>query len=131
MTSAEFKFLRKQMGLTQKELASLLSVNEQTVANYEKNRRIPPQSENSMKISFLIWMAPPDVRVDTLRQITKCFQAPASASINVLRKMRASEIVVTPCEPCAAAAAHPSIVKEWSMRGILAQAPGLVPEYAN
>jgi transcriptional regulator with XRE-family HTH domain len=39
MTSAEFRFLRKQMGLTQKELGERLGVEDQTIANYEKEKQ--------------------------------------------------------------------------------------------
>ena len=39
LTGPEFRFLRKQMGAKQKELAEELDVDEQTVANYEKTRK--------------------------------------------------------------------------------------------
>jgi transcriptional regulator with XRE-family HTH domain len=35
MCGPEFRFLRKQMGLTQTELAELFDVSDQTIANYE------------------------------------------------------------------------------------------------
>jgi DNA-binding transcriptional regulator YiaG len=36
MTGAEFRFLRKQLGLTQAQLGKRLRVSDQTIANYEK-----------------------------------------------------------------------------------------------
>jgi DNA-binding transcriptional regulator YiaG len=38
MTGAEFRFLRKQMELTQDELARVMKTTDQTVANYEKGK---------------------------------------------------------------------------------------------
>lgn len=38
LSGAEFRFLRKRMELSQPNLAKLLLVNEQTVANYEKSK---------------------------------------------------------------------------------------------
>lgn len=74
LTSAEFRFLRKQMGLRQKELASKLGVNEQTVANYEKNKRIPASSENWMRMIFLLSITPGDVHAELLKRVSEEFK---------------------------------------------------------
>ena len=46
MAGAEFRFLRKQMGLTRQALATLMHTTHQTVASYESNKTKPgPSSE--------------------------------------------------------------------------------------
>lgn len=69
LTGAEFKFLRKQMKLTQKDLAEKFGTDVQTVANYEKGKKIPPISEQLMRITFALWIIPPDARVGILKRI--------------------------------------------------------------
>jgi len=41
LTGSEFRFLRKQVGLSQAKLAALLGNNEQAIALWEKNSKIP------------------------------------------------------------------------------------------
>jgi hypothetical protein len=74
MTSAEFRFLRKQMGLTQKELGERLGVEDQTIANYEKEKTIPLNSDKHMRLVFLLWMAPPSARAEILQGFADAFQ---------------------------------------------------------
>lgn len=71
MTGAEFRFLRKQMGFTQKELAAEIGVNEQTVANYEKNRPVPPRSECDIRLVFLLWVTPPEARAEIIKTLAE------------------------------------------------------------
>ncbi len=61
MTSEELKYKRKQLGLTQGDLARLLGVSKNTVFNWEKGKRIPDSktdilervlSKNERTISF-------------------------------------------------------------------------------
>ncbi len=75
LTGAEFRFLRKQMKITQKVLAKELGVNEQTVANYEKDKPIPTTSENLMRMIFLLWIAPEDARADLVKRIAERIKA--------------------------------------------------------
>lgn len=42
MTGAEFRFLRKELDLSQKRLAELMGVEDQTVANWEKRAPVGP-----------------------------------------------------------------------------------------
>jgi DNA-binding transcriptional regulator YiaG len=71
LSGAEFRFLRKQMKYTQKELAKDLGVNEQTVANYEKERKIPPPSDRLIRMSFMVWLTPEDARADLIKRIAE------------------------------------------------------------
>lgn len=59
---AEFRYLRKQMELTQAELADLMRVEPQTVANYEKGRGIPGLSDEFMRITYWTHLLPEDAR---------------------------------------------------------------------
>jgi putative transcriptional regulator len=70
MTGAEFRFLRKQMKLTQKEVAERFrGADVQTIANYEKGRKIPPASEQLIRMIFALWLTPPDTQAAVLKQI--------------------------------------------------------------
>lgn len=70
LTGPEFRFLRKQMQMTQKELSQLLSVDAQTVANYEKGHTIPGTSDQLMRIVFALWIMPPEAKVQALKELT-------------------------------------------------------------
>lgn len=74
LTAQEFRFLRKQMGLKQRELAEALGVDEQTVANYEKKQKIPFRSERLMRLTFLLWLTPKDARADLLKRLNDGFK---------------------------------------------------------
>lgn len=69
LTGAEFRFLRKQMKLKQKELAHGWGMDEQTVANYEKGKTIPTASDHLMRLEFALWMMPPDTRAEVLKEL--------------------------------------------------------------
>lgn len=53
LSGAEFRFLRKRMELSQPELAELLQVNEQTVANYEKLKTHAGPADTALRYLFL------------------------------------------------------------------------------
>lgn len=99
LTGAEFKFLRKQMKMKQKELADDWGVSEQTIANYEKEKRIPPTSDRLMRITFLVWITPEDMRAEFVKRITERIQA--------RQKPKAAPISALPSGYC------PEIVKQW------------------
>lgn len=54
MTGQQFRFLRKQMGMTQEDLAPLFGVDVQTIANWEKRQEdaIPRTSSLSMRYVY-------------------------------------------------------------------------------
>lgn len=66
----EFRFLRKNMDLTQHDLAERLRVDVQTVARYEKDQSaIPGSTDMVLRIMFALFIAPPDQRDDLLDEI--------------------------------------------------------------
>lgn len=67
LTGAEFRFLRKRMELSQSELAKLLLVNEQTVANYEKGKTDPGPADTAVRLLFLAHTADDDNIAQGLR----------------------------------------------------------------
>lgn len=71
LRGAEFRFLRKQMGYKQRQLAEDLGVDEQTIANYEKNKKIPPTSDKLMRMTFLLWLTPEDARAEFLKRLNE------------------------------------------------------------
>ena len=83
LTGVEFRFLRKLMGFKQKDLAHELGLNEQTVANYEKNKRIPVSSDRAMRTIFLLWITPDGARAEVIKRlngVVKAHRAKASSS---------------------------------------------------
>jgi len=54
----EFRFLRKLMGQTQSEVARIMKVDVQTIANYEKKGNIPGPSQQLMRILVLFNILP-------------------------------------------------------------------------
>jgi transcriptional regulator with XRE-family HTH domain len=74
MTGKEIRFLRKQMGLTQDQLAAHLGVNVQSVANYEKGRTLPPTSDRLIRFVFALWTVPPDARASVLQDLAAAIQ---------------------------------------------------------
>lgn len=75
LTPREFRFLRKNMDLTQEDLAKRLKVDVQTVARYEKDQTaIPWPTDMLLRIMFALHIVPPDRRaefVDEIRAIIK------------------------------------------------------------
>jgi transcriptional regulator with XRE-family HTH domain len=69
LTGTDFRFLRKQMGFTQEELTKSFGVDVQTIANYEKGKKIPGPSQNLMRHIFAIWIMPPEARVHALKEL--------------------------------------------------------------
>jgi DNA-binding transcriptional regulator YiaG len=71
VTGAEFRFLRKQMGLTQRELARLMSVTDQTVANYEKGKTTDlGPADPLIRLIYLVHVLPDETRAGLLKAAT-------------------------------------------------------------
>jgi transcriptional regulator with XRE-family HTH domain len=68
MSGAEFRFLRKQMGLTQAELAKDLGISDQTIANYEKSNPLGP-ADAFMRASYLLSVVPAETRVEAVKPV--------------------------------------------------------------
>jgi putative transcriptional regulator len=72
MSGPEFRFLRKQMELTQAELAQMMRTTDQTVANYEKGKtaELGP-ADPFMRVTYLLHIVPEDTRAELLKQLTE------------------------------------------------------------
>lgn len=53
LTGTEFRFLRKEMGMSQNGLGKTLGVDEQTLAKWEKTGRVPKTADRFMRLFFL------------------------------------------------------------------------------
>lgn len=53
MNGLEFKYIRKKLKVTQKELAKQLFVTPRTIIKYEKNENIVPYSNEQLLLSIL------------------------------------------------------------------------------
>jgi putative transcriptional regulator len=72
MTGPEFRFLRKQMELTQAELATMMRTSDQTIANYEKGKtsELGP-ADPFMRITYLLHIVPEETRAEVLKAVTE------------------------------------------------------------
>jgi len=72
LTGDEMRFLRKQIGMTQVELAKLLRVTSQTVANYEKGKTEKGPADMAMRMIYLAnTVEDEDVADDCMRIASK------------------------------------------------------------
>jgi transcriptional regulator with XRE-family HTH domain len=72
LSPKEMRFLRKQMELTQAELARYLGVTSQTVARYEKGEtEIPGPVDRLVRLAFALHVSPADRRAKLLEEIIK------------------------------------------------------------
>lgn len=67
----EFRFLRKQMQLSQSELASHLGVTDQTIANYEKGKSGLGPADPFMRTFYLLHILPEQTRVEVIKKMIK------------------------------------------------------------
>jgi transcriptional regulator with XRE-family HTH domain len=72
LSAREFRFLRKQMGFTQEQLASRLRVDAQTVARYEKDQTaIPGATDAVLRFLFAMFLIPAERRMEVLTEIAE------------------------------------------------------------
>jgi transcriptional regulator with XRE-family HTH domain len=71
MSGPEFRFLRKQMKLTQQDLAMRMKISNQTIANYEKENTALGPAEPLMRLIYLLHVMPNEWRVSLLKKITE------------------------------------------------------------
>jgi DNA-binding transcriptional regulator YiaG len=72
MTGAEFRFLRKQMGLTQVELATAMRTSDQTIANYEKGKTADlGPADPYMRLTYLLHVIPEETRAEVLKTLAE------------------------------------------------------------
>ena len=67
MTGPELRFLRKQMELTQGQLGAMLSVTDQTIANYEKGNTCVGPADLAVRFLYLLHVLPPESRTALLK----------------------------------------------------------------
>jgi DNA-binding transcriptional regulator YiaG len=71
MSGAEFRFLRKQLGLTQAELAARMHVTDQTIANYEKEKSSLGPADPFIRALYLVHILPNRTRVEVLKPMVE------------------------------------------------------------
>jgi len=103
LTGPEFRFLRKQMGFKQAGLAVRLGVDVQTVANYEKGKKIPSTSDRFMRVLFVLWITPADTRAEVVKDLTEMVQ-----------QARSKRVKSAP-RPTMSGDGFPAFVKQWQM----------------
>lgn len=63
LSARAFRFLRRQMDMTQAELAGRLGLDAQTVARYEKaETAIAGPADLAVRFVYILWALPPDSR---------------------------------------------------------------------
>jgi putative transcriptional regulator len=67
MTGAEFRFLRRQIELTQSDLAKRMCITDQTIANYEKGKTKLGSADPFMRALYLVHILPEQTRVGILK----------------------------------------------------------------
>ena len=70
LSPREFRFLRKNMNLTQEQLAKRLKIDAQTIARYEKEQTaIPGATDMVVRIMFALYIVPSDKRAEVADEI--------------------------------------------------------------
>ena len=69
LSGGEVRFLRKEMGLSQRGLGDLLGVGDQAVALWEKNGRVPKTADRMLRLVYLEHVDGNTPIVETIRRI--------------------------------------------------------------
>ena len=84
LSPKEFRFLRKQMNLTQKELATSLGVSDQSVARYEKaETEIAGPSDRLVRFYYALSIIPEDLRAGVLEALNTFIHDVDQDEVNV------------------------------------------------
>ncbi|HKJ10468.1 MAG TPA: helix-turn-helix domain-containing protein [Gammaproteobacteria bacterium] len=78
LTGTEFRFLRKELGMSQKRLAELLSSTEQSVSLWERKGSVPKWADRMIRLLYLEYMqANPSIvqLVDKLNHLDRAANA--------------------------------------------------------
>jgi putative zinc finger/helix-turn-helix YgiT family protein len=95
LTGEEFRFLRKAMSKSAKELAPLLGVHPVTISRWENNKEtIGPQSDRLIRVLFVAGPLLPSVESTRklLNKVFECFLAIRTAG----RKPKPERIIIRP-----------------------------------
>jgi DNA-binding transcriptional regulator YiaG len=77
LTGHEFRFLRKRVEMTQSELAREFRVNEQTIANYEKEKTDAGPADLALRLLYLAHVADDDDVAQELRSAAEDLMKPS------------------------------------------------------
>ncbi len=69
LTGTEIRFLRKEMGLSQRGLGELLGVTDQTVALWERRGKMPKTADRMLRLIYLEHIQDSAPIVETIRKI--------------------------------------------------------------
>lgn len=108
MTGAELRFLRKQMDLTQVQLAKRMAVTDQTIANYEKGktgRNTLGSADLTMRLLYLVHVLPPESRTCLLKEAVEVYAACEAEVRKKLPELPRRKLVGKWTEPVCLAAA--------------------------
>ncbi|MEM8794080.1 MAG: helix-turn-helix domain-containing protein [Pseudomonadota bacterium] len=85
LSAREVKFLRREMDITQLELANKLGVDQQTVARYEKDQTpIPGPADRYLRVLYVLFILPENIRNEVLNEITRILETDDSVSDSAL-----------------------------------------------
>jgi len=88
MLGAEFRFLRKQMELTQGQLGKRLRVTGQTIANYEKGHTKLGPADPLMRGFYLLSILPEETRIQVLKSINERLAKEQAAKVPELPRRK-------------------------------------------
>jgi DNA-binding transcriptional regulator YiaG len=71
LTGPEFRFLRKQIGLSQAALAKRMQVTDQTIANYEKGHVGIGTADPFMRAMYLLHVLPEGTRLEVVKKMVE------------------------------------------------------------
>jgi len=94
LTGKEIRFLRNTMDMTQAETATALSVDEQTVARWEKSKTdAPGPADKMLRIMFLASIVGPERLLEAIRQVQelKRHEAEKSEAVTFARDRSTKE----------------------------------------
>jgi putative transcriptional regulator len=98
LTGAEFRYLRKQMDLTQGELGQIMKTTDQTIANYEKGKTADlGPADPLMRLTYLLHVIPEETRAEVLKQASEhpgagIAKLPDLPRIKIVQKWRSEKV---------------------------------------
>jgi len=93
LTGPEFRFLRKQMGLSTKDLAEIMGVRRESVTRWETGgERIGATSDRLIRLVYGVWCAPDEGKLPpNLQRIRETL-----TSIQRMRERRPAKMILSP-----------------------------------
>lgn len=89
MNGSEFRFLRKQMELTQQELAAIMKTSDQTIANYEKGKTADlGPADPFMRLTYLLHVVPEETRAEVIKDMAEHLGAVGAAKLPELPRTK-------------------------------------------